>query len=434
MPADNGYWGQQQPQPGQQQLGQQPGQQQPGQQPQQQGGFQASAQQANGAQPQASQQAAASAIPQQQAANASTPGQGQTAAQPGPPRPASAQAQSGYQPPSAQIPYQQVAYVPVQQIPAYATGAVQAPPQKKSRRWIVAIVIIVCLFAFSAFCVKMCTDAVTMAYTSTSGSSVSNLSEDSIGIITLDGTIQYDGSVCSPEGLKELLDDAEDNDHVKAVVLRVNSGGGAATAGEEMAEYIREFGKPVVVSSASINASAAYEISSQADYIYVARSTEIGAIGTAMQLTDLSGLFEKLGIKMDVITSSDSKDSTYGYRSLTDEERKYYQQLINDINEMFIENVAAGRKMPIEEVRKLATGLIFTGEMAVDNGLADALGTREDAVEKAAELAGISSYDTVDLYLTGYDISSLASLLGESKASESDIIDALRGVQESHLK
>ena len=324
--------------------------------------------------------------------------------------------------------------MPVQQAPAYATGAVQAPPQKKSRRWIVAVVIIVCLFAFAAFCVKMCTDAVTMAYTSTSGSSISGLTEDSIGIITLDGTIQYDGTACSPEGFKELLDDAAENDHVKAVVLRVNSGGGTATAGEEMAEYLREFEKPVVVSSASINASAAYEISSQADYIYVARSTEIGSIGTAMQLTDLSGLFEKLGIKMDVITSADSKDSTYGFRPLSDEEREYYQNLITQINEMFIENVAEGRKMDIEAVRKLATGLIFTGEMAVDNGLADAVGTREDAVSKAAELAGITNYDTVDLYLTGYDIPDLAALLGESKISGSDIIDALRGLQESHMK
>ena len=415
MPVENGYWGQDQP--GQQQS-------QPKQPVQPQSGYQSPA-----GQPDDSQVPGAQPAHQRQAV---PPASWQQPASAAPSQPESAQVQNGYQPPSAQIPYQQMAYVPVQ--PSTAYGAVAAQPQKKSHRWIIATVIIVCMFAFAAFCVKMCTDAVTSAYSSTAGSSVAGLTEDSIGIITLDGTIQYDGTACSPEGFKELLDDAAENEHVKAVVLRVNSGGGTATAGEEMAEYLREFEKPVVVSSASINASAAYEISSQADYIYVARSTEIGAIGTAMQLTDLSGLLEKLGIKMDVITSADSKDSTYGFRALTDEERKYYEDLIMQINDMFIENVAEGRKMDIEQVRKLATGLIFTGEMAVDNGLADEVGTREDAVAKAAELAGVSSYDTIDLYLTGYDIPSLASLLGESRASESDIIDILRGLQGSHLK
>ena len=99
-----------------------------------------------------------------------------------------------------------------------------------------------------------------------------------------DGTIQYDGTTCSPEGLKAQLDRAEQNPHIKAGGLRVNSGGGTATAGEEMAEYLREFSKPVGVSSASINASAAYEISSQADYIFTAKTTSIGAIGTVCLL------------------------------------------------------------------------------------------------------------------------------------------------------
>ena len=90
-----------------------------------------------------------------------------------------------------------------------------------------------------------------------------------VAVIDISGTIQYDGTACSPEGLSSLLDQAEENDDIEAVVLRVDSGGGTATAGEEMAEYVKRFSKPVVVSSASMNCSAAYEISSQADLIYV---------------------------------------------------------------------------------------------------------------------------------------------------------------------
>lgn len=330
--------------------------------------------------------------------------------------PAGGQPPRGYQPPYGGQPPFQAPYPGPQ--PYVAAPVQPAPSQKKSRGWIVAIVLIVCLFAFTAFCVKACSDAV-----ATLGSSYSKqkLTTDTVALINLDGTIQYDGTVCSPEGFKELLDEAEDDSHIKALVIRVNSGGGTATAGEEMSEYLKGFSKPVVVSSASINASAAYMISAQSDYIYVAHSTEIGAIGTAMQLTDLSGLLDMLGINMDVITSSDSKDSSYGYRPLTDEERAYYQDMVDKINNMFIRNVMEGRGMTEEQVKAVATGMPFTGDDAVANGLADAVGTREDAFDKAAELAGISSYDTTELYLSSYDLTSLSGLLGKEKSSAEDL-------------
>ena len=352
---------------------------------------------------------------------------------PQPPQPAQSQQQQ-QQPQQAQQPPQyQQQYAPQPQ-PVYVQAPYQQPPQKKSRGWIVAIVIIVCLFAFTAFCISMCSASLSSLNTK-GGSSVDNLSGDTVAIISLDGTIQYDNSACSPEGLKELLDEAQDNEHIKAVVLRVNSGGGTATAGEEMAEYVRQFAevKPVVVSSASINASAAYEISSQADYIYVAKSTEIGAIGTAMQLTDISGLLDMLGVNMEVITSADEKDSSYGYRPLTDQERAEYQRMVDQINGVFIQNVADGRGMTIDEVRALATGMPFTGIDAVENGLADEIGTREDAIAKAAELAGVTSYDTTDLYFSDYDLSSLAYLLGQTDTSVEDLVDILKSEKESSL-
>lgn len=326
-----------------------------------------------------------------------------------------AQQQSYQAAPSAQQP--QAAY--------YADRPyVAAPPvqptivQKKSRGWVVAVVFIVCMFAFTAFCVKSCGDAIAQLGSSAAPKA---LTGDTVAIIDLDGTIQYDGSACSPEGFKELLDEAETNSHIKALVIRVNSGGGTATAGEEMSEYLKDFSKPVVVSSASINASAAYMISAQADYIFVARSTEIGAIGTAMQLTDISGLLDMLGVEMETITSADSKDSSYGYRPLTDEERAYYQDMVNKINNMFIQEVMDGRHMTEEQVRAIATGMPFTGDDAIKNGLADAVGTREDACDKAAALAGISSYGTTELYIKDYDLSSLSGLLGQTNYSVKDL-------------
>lgn len=247
-----------------------------------------------------------------------------------------------------------------------------------------------------------------------SGSAANNSSfslGDKVAIITLDGTIQYDGSACSPEGFKVLLNEAANDPSIKAVVLRVNSGGGTATAGEEMTEYLKDFEKPVVVSSATINASAAYEISSQADYIYAAQSSEVGSIGTVIELMDYSDLMGMLGINIDTISSADSKDSSYGIRELSDEEREHYQQMVDEINQMFIANVAEGRGVSERKVaNEWANGLTWTGKTAKEMGLVDEIGTLEDACDKAAELAGCEdAYETTELY---FATSGVESLLG----------------------
>ena len=354
-----------------------------------------------------------------------------------PQQPQSQQPEQPQQPEQQQQPQQQPqtqSQQPFQYQPQPQAAAWAQQSQQKSHGWIVAIVVVVLLFAFSIFCVNRCTSAFE-SISIPSGSAAVELTGDAIAIIDIDGTIQYDGSACSPEGLKQLLDEAEENNYIKAVVLRVNSGGGTATAGEEMAEYVREFAmvKPIVVSSASINASAAYEISSQADYIFVAKSTEIGAIGTAMQLTDISGLLDMLGVDMEVITSSDEKDSSYGYRPLTDDERAEYQHMVDQINDVFVQNVADGRGMTLDQVKALATGMPFTGIDAVENGLADEIGTREDAIAKAAELAGISNYTTTTLAFSDYDLSSLAYLLGKTDISVEDLAGVLKSQRGANL-
>ena len=331
-----------------------------------------------------------------------------------------AQPQGFQQPYAQQQAYAQSAYA--QQ--AYAAGA-NAGAASASRKggkavWVVlgiilfAIVFVFTIGALSCSHMVSSISAPTQDYAAlTTG--------DSVGVIDMAGTIQYDGTSCSPEGLRELLNQAEENPDIKAVVLRVDSGGGTATAGEEMAAYVRDFSKPIVVSSASMNCSAAYEISSQADYIFVNETTAIGAIGTIMQSTDISELLDKLGISVDNIASADSKDSSYGTRPLTDEERAYYQELVDTINETFINSVAEGRDMTVEEVRALATGMQFAGTVAVENGLADEVGIYEDALDKAAQLGGIESfdgaYDVVSLTQSPSDLSALMDLLGTSESS-----------------
>lgn len=377
-----------------------------------------------------------------------------TAPQPASPEPAAGNvSQPGYPPASAAAPAQsaQTGKAASQTVPPapagwrsvppaggyapYAAAPVAAPPQKKSRAWIVALVAVVLVFVLIAMGMHSCTSlfASSMGSSSSASDAVDALTQDAVAVITIDGTIQYDGTASSPEGLKALLDEAESSPHIKAVMLRVDSGGGVATAGEEMAEYLREFSKPVVVSSASTNASAAYEISSQADYIFTAKSTSIGAIGTAIQITDTSELMDMLGINIQDITSAGSKDSTYGTRPLTDEERAYYQDMVDQINEVFIQNVAEGRGMDVEAVRALATGLTFTGMDAVENGLADAIGTKEDAIDKAAELAGMSSYTVVDLVQESDDLSMMLDLLSENDVSSDVAAEVLKELDDDGI-
>lgn len=309
--------------------------------------------------------------------------------------------------------------------PAAPGRAAAAQPTRKSHGWIVAVVAIVAVCLVAIFGVTSCSSAISGAV-GQGGGQAASFSPNTVAVIDIDDTIQYDGTTCSPDGLKQQLDVAANSSNIIAVVLRVNSGGGVATAGEEMSTYVKEFrestGKPVVVSSASTNASAAYEISSQADYIFTARTTAIGAIGTAMQLVDYSGLMTMLGISTEDITSAESKDSTYGTRKLTDEERAYYQAQVDQINQTFIENVAEGRNMSTDEVRALATGLTFTGIDAVQNGLADEIGTKEDAVKYAAQLAGhASNYETASLRQNNSDdVSALLDLISESKSMSAD--------------
>lgn len=295
------------------------------------------------------------------------------------------------------------AFVPGQQ-PASPPPPIGQPygmaaPRKKKKKsiWLIVLLIVLGVVLVGALGSCVLTGASPVA--------------KKIGVIDIDGTIGQDGGANTPEGLLAQLQIAENDPQIAAVVLRVDSGGGVAAAGEEMAIYVAEFSKPVVVSSASGNASAAYLISSQADYTYANEATSIGAIGTAMQMTDYSKLLDLLGIDVRTITSADSKDASYGHRPLTDEEIAYFQAQVDQINESFIESVAVGRGMSVEEVRKLATGMSFTGEDAIENGLIDEIGTYKDACERAASLAGAWSYRVENLGATELGLGDLLTAL-----------------------
>lgn len=201
-------------------------------------------------------------------------------------------------------------------------------------------------------------------------------------------------TVCSD--LKDLMDD----DDVKAVVIRVNSGGGDAFASEQIWHQVMELKKkkPVVVSMGGYAASGAYYMSAPASWIVAQPTTLTGSIGIFAVFPDFSGLVtQKLGVKFDEVKTN--RNSTFGNlmaRPFNEEETAIMQQYVNRGYQLFRKRVADGRRLPVESVEKIAQGRVWLGADAIGLKLVDQLGGLNDAVAKAAKLAKLSEYYTTD--------------------------------------
>lgn len=217
---------------------------------------------------------------------------------------------------------------------------------------------------------------------------------DRVAIIDISGLIAEDPGYggTAPRTTVAFLRQAQTDPRIKAVVLRVNSGGGSPAAAEEIYDAIRrtsEQGKPVVVSMGDIAASAAYYISAAADRIVANPSTTTGSIGVIAQNFVVQDLLNEHGITVETTVSGPFKDTPSYFRPLSDAERAYMQEIVNDVLEQFIKAVAVGRGLDEAHVRRLADGRIFTGRQAHALGLVDDLGGLEDAILLAGQLAGI---------------------------------------------
>ncbi|MCI6202076.1 MAG: signal peptide peptidase SppA [Paraprevotella sp.] len=193
------------------------------------------------------------------------------------------------------------------------------------------------------------------------------------------------------------LQDLMNDDDVKAVVLRVNSGGGSAYASEQIWHYVEMLKqkKPVVVSMGGMAASGGYYISSGANWIVAEPTTLTGSIGIFGMFPDFSGLLtQKLGVKFDEVKTN--KFSAFGTmaRPFNEEEMNYLNKYIERGYALFRSRVAQGRKMKVEEVETIAQGRVWLGQDAFKNKLVDELGGLDKAVAKAAQLAKLKEYHT----------------------------------------
>lgn len=235
----------------------------------------------------------------------------------------------------------------------------------------------------------------------------------------------FGSSSTGSEDLIADLEKARKNKDVKAIVLRINSPGGSAAGSEEVYNEIvriQKSGKPIYTSMGDVAASGGYYIASACDKIYADANTLTGSIGVIFQTSDLSGLFKKIGINPETIKSGKFKDIGSPNRPITPAERELLQGMIMDIYNNFTKAVADGRKIPIDDVKKIADGRIFTGGQALNAKLIDKIGGLHETIKQAAVAGGISGEPKVVEYGgKGF----LGSILSGSDNSSSQIDKAV---------
>jgi len=206
--------------------------------------------------------------------------------------------------------------------------------------------------------------------------------------------VDVEGELVQSRSILEQLKRYEDSNSVKAILLNVDSPGGGVAVSQEIYTEIKRLrekkDKIVVAYLSSTGASGAYYISCAANKIVANPGTIVGSIGVIAEWVNYADLLEWAKLKNIVFKTGEFKDTGSPTRPITDNEKKYFQGLIDDMYVQFVEAVAAGRKLDLQEVRAMADGRVFTGRAAKERKLIDETGNFQDAVDLTAKLAGIS--------------------------------------------
>lgn len=221
------------------------------------------------------------------------------------------------------------------------------------------------------------------------------------GVISDSGQEALFGTSPSPVArLREELDLARDNDDIEALLVRIDSPGGTVTASDILYEELRRFkqdqGIPVVAQLMGVAASGGYYVAMAADEIVAQPTSVTGSIGVIFGSVNITGLLEKIGVEDQTLVSGSYKDAGSMLRTMTREEKRQLQSVLDDMFGRFLDVVATGRsELPRETVEKLADGRIYSARQALEHGLVDRLGGLEDAVGVAEARAGISTSQVV---------------------------------------
>ncbi len=248
----------------------------------------------------------------------------------------------------------------------------------KTAKWLIGI------FSFLTVIVLFFVFAIAMLFNESETEDVSSGSAGAIAIV------EVNEAIVSSEHIVNQIKRYRENANVRAIVVRIESPGGGVSASQEIYQEIkktREYGKPIVVSMGSVAASGGYYIAVGASRIVANPGSITGSIGVISQFMHVNELFDKIGITSTTIKSGKLKDAGSPFRKANDDDKKYFQEMIDDVYDQFVSTVAKERKLDKAVVKKYADGRVYTGRKAYELKLIDTLGTYQDAIKIAAGLA-----------------------------------------------
>jgi len=262
------------------------------------------------------------------------------------------------------------------------------PEEKKSRLWLWILVGATAFFVLllSVFAL------VGLAMRGSHGGEFAGFG-DKIGVIDVEGVI------LDPRTVVKQLREFRRDDSIRAIILHVNTPGGGAAASQEIYSEVRrirdEKKKKIVASIETLGASGGYYISSATEKIYADPASIVGSIGVISQWVNYEDLLKWAKLKDVTFKAGALKDTGNPARPMTPEEKAYFQSLINDMHGQFISAVAEGRKLKMDDVKKLADGRVWTGQQALPLKLVDQIGDFRVAVEETAKAVGIKGEPTL---------------------------------------
>lgn len=256
--------------------------------------------------------------------------------------------------------------------------------EKKRKPWLVIILVLLFLSLISIFIIGIVALLVT---------DESSLTTGNVAVIPIKGVILIDGEqslfsstgIAASNDIVEQIKKAEKDPMIQAIIFDINSPGGAPVASAEIARAIKEAKKPTVAVIREVGASGAYWAASATDHIIANEVSITGSIGVLASYIEFSGLMERYNVSYERFVAGEHKDMGSPYREMTEEEKKIYQQVLDQMYDVFVTAVAENRNLDKAYVEELATGQIYLGLQAVDNGLVDQLGGKEEAYAYLAE-------------------------------------------------
>lgn len=278
------------------------------------------------------------------------------------------------------------------------------------------VVIALLVFAF------LSTLVVTGAFMSLVNSK--DLTENAIGIVEITGPIE------TGDKTVRVIREFNQEEKIKAILIRIDSPGGTVSGSQEIVEAIRGIKKPVVISMGNTAASGGYYIACAGPKIFANPGTITGSIGVISQIVEVKDILEQLKIKVHTVKTGELKDAGSPFREFTEVDRSYFKQLGLDIFEQFVQTVAEARKIPKTKVLEVADGRVFSGKKALELGLIDELGGLQAALDDLAATAQLG--DDYHIYYPPSDVPYLTRVLAEGSAQVGkDLVTSVRQMTDS---